>query len=307
MRHYQRGTFLELDMRSQFIDILLVDTQPDSIRLVEEAFTEFEETRFRRGWTQPMRMILAAGAAEAAELLDEQRFDAMLLNLAGVDGEPLPVFHGLRAAAPDTPLVLLAPSTDEPLALSLLRQGAQDYLLVEDLDCWPMMRSLRGSIERQKVARARQSLALHDDLTQLYNERAFRHLARRDAQMAARHGLHLVLAMTTAAAGDGDDIADLEMAERWRALFEPTDLTARLSRHRFAAASLIASHDEALAVERRLAMAGPSSIVKLLSPALCATEFEHHLNEILNQHRRIGAMAAACDNMSFENSVGRYL
>lgn len=307
MQHYQRGNLSELDMRSQYLDILLVDSQPDSIRLVEEAFTEFEETRFRRGWTQSMRMILAADTAEAGELLAEQRFDAMLLNLAGTDGEPLPAFLNLRAVSPDTPLVLLAPATDEPLALSLLRQGAQDYLLLEDLDCWPMMRALRCAMERQKVARARQSLALHDDLTQLYNERGFRHLAHRDAQMAARHGMHLALALTTLSAAADDDLADLALAEAWRSLFEPCDLTARLSQHRFAAASLLASHDEALVLERRLAMSSPTPIVKLLSPTLCATEFELHLNEILGQHRRLSATAATCDNMSFENRAGRHL
>ena len=307
MQHYQRGNLSEIDMRSQHLDILLVDSQPDSIRLVEEAFTEFEETRFRRGWTQSMRMILAADTIEAGELMAQQRFDALLLHLAGTDGEPLPAFLQIRAASPDTPMLLLAPLADEPLALSLLRQGAQDYLLLDELDCWPMMRALRSAIERQKVARARHSLALHDDLTQLYNERGFRHLAQRDAQLAARHGMHLALALTTLSAADDDDLADLALAEAWRSLFEPSDLTARLSAHRFAAASLLATHDEALVLERRLAMSTPTPVVKLLSPALCASEFEPHLNEILGLHRRLGAAAATCDNMSFENRAGRHL
>ena len=64
-------------MRSQCLEILLVDSQPETIRLVEEAFTEFDETRFRRGWTQAMRMLLAADIVEAGELITEQRFDAM--------------------------------------------------------------------------------------------------------------------------------------------------------------------------------------------------------------------------------------
>jgi DNA-binding NarL/FixJ family response regulator len=307
MQHYIRGGLSNLDMKSQYLDILLVDSQPDTIRLVEEAFTEFEETRYRRGWTQSMRMLLAADTAEAGDLLAVQRFDAILLHLGGLDGEPLPAFLQLRAATPDTPLVILAPATDEPLALSLLRQGAQDYLLLEDLDCWPMMRALRCAMERQKVARARQSLALHDELTQLYNERGFRHLAARHAQIAARHGMHLALALTTLPASEDDDLADLSLAEAWRSLFEPCDLTARLSQHRFAAASLLASHDEALVLERRLALSVPTPAVSLLSPALCATEFELHLNELLNQHRRLSASAASCDNWSFENRAGRHL
>jgi len=294
-------------MRSQCLEILLVDSQPETIRLVEEAFTEFDETRFRRGWTQAMRMLLAADIVEAGELITEQRFDAMLLNLAGTDGAPLPSFLHLRASAPDTPIVLLAPAADEPFALSLLRQGAQDYLLIEDLDCWPMMRALRCAMQRHKVARARQSLALHDELTHLYNERGFRHLAQRDAQLAARHGMHLALALTTLSAASDDDLADLALAEAWRSLFEPSDLTARLSQHRFAAASLIASHDEALVLERRLVMSSPPPVVKLLSPLLCATEFELYLHEILGQHRSLSAATAACDNMSFENRAGRHL
>lgn len=291
------------------VEVLLVDTQPDSIRLVEEAFAEFEETRFRRGWTQAMRMILAADATEAVELLAAQRFDALLLSLSGCDGEPLAAFHALRAAAPDIPTLLLAPASDEALALSLVRQGAQDYLLLEDLDCWPLMHALRAAMERQKISRARQSLSLQDDLTQLYNERGFRHLVQRDAQVAARHGLQLALAI--AVNSDNDDLADLEMAEVWRELFEPADLTARLGQSRFAASSIIAHPDEALALEQKLVTRLPAAAMKLLSPTLCATEFDSHLNELLNLPRRLGASAVAagpaCDNSSFENRAGRHL
>lgn len=295
-------------MPSQIVEILLVDTMPDSIRLVQEAFAEFEETRFRRGWTQAMRMILAADGVEAAELLNAQRFEAILLNTAGADGEPLTLFHSLRASAPDTPIVLLAPLDDEPLALSLLRQGAQDYLLLEELDCWPLMCAIRSAAERHKVLRARQSLALHDELTQLYNDRGFRHLVNREAQLAARHGLHLALAvMVPPSPAEGDDLADLAMAEQWRASFEPADLTARIGQRQFAAASLLGNYDEALALERRLSIRFPASALKLLSPVLCATEFEQHLNEMLHAHRRLGAVAPPCDNMTFESSAGRHL
>lgn len=294
-------------MPSQVAEILLVDSLPDSIRLVQEAFTEFEETRFRRGWAQAMRMLLAADGTEAGELLNAQRFEAILLNIAGADGEPLSLFHSLRASSPDTPIVLLAPLADEPLALSLLRQGAQDYLLLEELDCWPLMCAIRTAVERHKVLRARQSLALHDELTQLYNDRGFRHLVHREARLAARHGLHLALAVMVPPVPEGDDLADLAMAEQWRASFEPTDLTARIGQRHFAAASLLATHDEALALERRLSVRFPALALKLLSPVLCATEFEQHLNEMLHAHRRLEVSVPPCDNMTFESSAGRHL
>lgn len=302
-------TIWERSMPIQSVEVLLVDTQPDSIRLVEEAFTEFEETRFRRGWTQPMRMVLAADAIEACELLAAHRFDALLLSLSGCDGEPLAAFHALRASAPQLPMLLLAPASDESLALNLVRQGAQDYLLQEDLDCWPLMHALRAAMERQKVTRARQSFSLQDDLTQLYNEHGFRHLVHRDAQVAARHGLQLALAVAVNA--QGDDLADLELAEVWRDLFEPADLTARIGQSRFAASSIIADHEEALALEQKLVARLPAATMKLLTPAVCATEFDSQLDELLNLPRRLGAAAAAhdaaCDNGSFENRARRHV
>jgi CheY-like chemotaxis protein len=297
-------------VREQTLQVLLVEPKPERIRLMEEAVAELEERRYSRGWLQSYELTLAVDGGEAAELAAQGSFDAALVDISGEETEPLPEFLKLRAAAPELPILLLAEAADEGLALSLVRQGAQDYLLLEELDCWPLAKMLRTAMERQKLWRARQSISLTDELTGLYNERGFRHLANQHARIGARLGHPLLLAAVSMGTSGADaDLADLDFLDTWRSSFEPTDLTARVGPGRFAAAALVASDDEALALESKLARMDPAPAVQLLRPAVCAEGIEDAMDSLLAPHRRFRAATAAglCETGVFEDRARRHV
>jgi len=294
-------------MRDQALHVLLVDSEAESVRLLEEAFTELEEGRFSRGWPQPFSLTLAADADEAVEFASGERFDAVLLNLGYGNGEPLPAFMKVRLCG--APIILLADAADEHLALSLVRQGAQDYVLWQEFDAWPFARVLRTAVERQRLGRAQRSVSLNDELTGLYNERGFRHLAGTHARLGARHGLHLLLSVASLAASQEEsDLADLDFTEQWRSAFEPTDLVARVGSGRFAAASLVASHDEALALQGKLARMEPAPMVQLCSPSICKDGIEEAFERLMAHPRRPRpAVVGVCDTEVFDDRAGRHL
>ena len=64
----------------------------------------------------------------------------LLLDLGSKQRQGRAYVQAARAAAPDTPMVILAESADELLAVEALRQGVQDFLNKEHLD-----RSLPGA------------------------------------------------------------------------------------------------------------------------------------------------------------------
>jgi len=219
--------------------VLILGDDPDQVLLLEEAFAEMGEAHFA-GQELPCCLRRYAGDIPAAfEALRLERFDVILFDTAAAGGAGLLAFLRLRAQAPHLPIVTLAPRQDQPLALSLVRQGAQDYLLYDEIDCMPLAHSLRCAIERNRLLLAQQSISLTDELTGLYNRRGFVQLAERDARLAAslRLGLSCWFIDARAVAGEDRQEADLrliEIAESVRRCMLDTDIAGRWDEYRFA-------------------------------------------------------------------------
>ena len=230
--------------------ILLIASDPPSVALVGEAFEEMAELRYRRGW-RGFALTLADSIEEAEEFLGARGFDAALMSLAAVS-EALPAFRRLRAVAPTLPVVVLTGAGDEHLAFDLLRLGAQDYLIVNEIDCAPLAHALRCAIERNRFNEGRQQASLTDGLTGLYNERGFQQLSERYTRLASRHGLRVLTVEAGIPAGADADLAALDASEAFRQAFEPTDVVARTGPTSFGAVALVSGADEAAATVNRL-------------------------------------------------------
>jgi phosphoserine phosphatase RsbU/P len=89
---------------------------------------------------------LAAGL----EKLDRQSFDLILMDLLLPGSEGLNTFGQVRAAAPRTPIVVVADAADEAPAAQTLQMGAQDYLLRQQLSGPLLATTLRKAIDRHR-------------------------------------------------------------------------------------------------------------------------------------------------------------
>lgn len=196
----------------------------------------------------------------AAERLSSDPADVLLLELGARDRRDSAYVQAARAAAPDTPLVILADQADEPLALEALRQGVQDFLPREHLDRTVLVRALRYSIERHRLHKNLQNLSLLDDLTGLYNRRGFLALAEQHLRMIQRKGAALLVYL------DLDDLklindshghlegnrALIVTANVLRACFRQSDILARLGGDEFCVLMTDAGQDSAHQVRKRL-------------------------------------------------------
>lgn len=177
----------------------------------------------------------------AAERLASDAADILLLDLGAKQGQGRAVVQAARAAAPDTPMVILAESEDEVLAVEALRLGVQDFLGKEGLGRAALVRSLRYSIERHRLQKSLQNLSLLDDLTGLYNRRGFLALAEQHLRVIQRKGAALLIYV------DLDDLkvindthghlegnrALIVTANVLRACFRQSDILARLGGDEF--------------------------------------------------------------------------
>src|SRR6202044_1994536 len=77
-------------------------------------------------------------------------------------------------------------SGDEALAVKLMREGAEDFLLKKSIDCAPLAHALRNAVLRHRLLTAARAAALTDSLTGLCNRAGFLLLAARDRKLAER-------------------------------------------------------------------------------------------------------------------------
>jgi two-component system, cell cycle response regulator len=215
--------------------LLLVEDHPADERFLLEALTEIDETAAWVSWqvSEPVPVVCLR---EALDCLHRTRFDAVLLNLSLPDSPILlDTFLEVRAAAHDTPILVLMDRPDDHLANRLLREGAQDVLLKTNLECEPLAHAIRHAIERQRRVNSKDSQAFVDALTGLYDLRGFLALGDEYLRLARRTGSKVsVLAMETEHAADRD-LALIDASHRLRSTFGESALLGRVSERGFAA------------------------------------------------------------------------
>ena len=242
-------------MKETRLRVLVIEGDPDRVQLLEEAFGEMEELRFSKPTYPACSRDYALDWREALDRLEHAepgaRPDAILLNLSDGSSRGLSssgAFRALRLAAPAAAIILMAARVDETMALGLIRMGAQDYVIESEIDCEPLARVLRCAVERSRLDWSRQSVAMLDDLTGLYNRRGVALLAERDDRLAAaldlrRWSVELVMDPPQAA---GDlDLRRLELAEQLNELTSSGLLAGRAADDAFVLYGLAPTDPEA--------------------------------------------------------------
>lgn len=87
---------------------------------------------------------------DAVECLQTNRFDAILLDLFLPDSRGLNTVKRIHKVRPDIPIVVLTGLDDEDVAISALREGAQDYLIKSHIQQTWLARAIYYAIERQQ-------------------------------------------------------------------------------------------------------------------------------------------------------------
>jgi diguanylate cyclase (GGDEF)-like protein/PAS domain S-box-containing protein len=126
--------------------LLLVEDNPGDARLLREMLNEqgLHDTELTH--------VEHLGAAESH--LAGSEVDIILLDLGLPDARGLEAVRRTHKAAPHVPLVVLTGMDDENLAAQSLQEGAQDYLVKDQINGRLLLRSLRYSIERKSMEEA---------------------------------------------------------------------------------------------------------------------------------------------------------
>jgi diguanylate cyclase (GGDEF)-like protein/PAS domain S-box-containing protein len=104
-------------------------------------------------------VVHATRLAEALHLLAVTRVDVVLLDSCLPDARGIDAVRRIAARFPDVAIAVLAGSNEEELSLPAVHEGAQEYLVKEELGERALARSLSLAIERHRAETAVACLA----------------------------------------------------------------------------------------------------------------------------------------------------
>jgi two-component system cell cycle response regulator len=179
-------------MQNNRYKILLIEDNPADIRIIQELVAEVKSSN--------LDLVFADRLSDGLDRIKTDDIDAILLDLSLPDSQGLKTFSLLRARAQNIPILLLTGLPDEELAIQAVREGAQDYLVKDQVDGNLLVRAVKYAIERQRLVAQLENakeeahrLTLLDDLTGLYNRRGFFTLSEQQWKLADRQNKKLVL------------------------------------------------------------------------------------------------------------------
>jgi two-component system, cell cycle response regulator len=235
------------------IHVLLIEDNPGDTRLIRESFNDAGGGNFELTCAD----TLAGGLA----CLAERAIDVILLDLSLPDSFGLETIGRVQAKAPDMPIVVLTGHRDDTLSVTAVQAGAQDYLIKGEVEGNLLVRSLRYAIERQRMSMVLRSLSLIDELTGLYNRRAFLSLAVQQLKSAERLEQRMMLLFADLddlkwindnMGHSGGDLALKETAAILKKTFRGSDIIARLGGDEFVVLVMDTGGESADAMSERL-------------------------------------------------------
>ncbi|MEI6502412.1 MAG: ATP-binding protein [Armatimonadota bacterium] len=131
-------------MNEKPIHLLLVEDDPDDAFLLRDMLDEAAAGQFT--------LVHAKRLDEALPLARTEPLDVALLDLSLPDSLGLETFQRLHQEAPELAVVVLTGLDDESLAVTAVREGAQDYLVKGQVSGSLLVRSIRYAIERQRTS-----------------------------------------------------------------------------------------------------------------------------------------------------------
>ncbi len=127
------------------IKVLLLEDDPGDADYIRALLSETDSR---------VNVTYAGRLSSGVEHLAKDKFDVVLSDLGLPDSQGLETFIRIHTIYPDMPIIVLTGLHDEELAVKAVRSGAQDYLVKGRVESESLLKSIRYSVERQKLITA---------------------------------------------------------------------------------------------------------------------------------------------------------
>jgi len=236
--------------------------------LIAEDDPDYRQLLSRRASRMGLEVHLAADGQQAMDALNEQRFDALVLDLYMPEYTGLDVIDAARKIDPDVQALILTGSASVETAVEALRAGVYDYLTkpLESMTSFEL--ALSRALERRYLVKENkrlfeeiQRLAVTDSLTGLYNRHKLQDNLETEVERAKRYSRPLSIIMIdmdklkvindTFGHAAGDEALKLVARSIQRSI-RKVDLGTRFGGDEFIVLLPEADREEAAAVAKRI-------------------------------------------------------
>lgn len=170
-------------MKNRKIHILLVEDSSSDARLLRQILPHNGHEEWQIAHVERLNEAIVACKSElslslknsTSQSIHQRRFDVVLLDLSLPDSTGLDTLKEFQKAVTDIPVVALSELDDEELAFQALAQGAQDYIVKDQITTQMLVRAIRYAIQRGQIfnqlraneQRIREALAKEQELNEL--------------------------------------------------------------------------------------------------------------------------------------------
>ncbi len=167
--------------------ILCIDDDRVQQRLVQQLVKNFR--------TGPFECDGAESYDSGLKKLLSGKYAACLLDYRLGRRDGIEMLHEARAAQCETPVIFLTGDDNEEIDIAAMEAGAVDYLVKGELKPRLLERSIRYALKLSETMRQLRQMALHDELTGLFNRRELHRLLGEEWHRGSRflHPFALVL------------------------------------------------------------------------------------------------------------------
>ena len=124
-------------------NVLLIEDDPADAQLIMEILREEPENA--------MEILHVDNLAQGLKALARGGIDIVLLDLTLPDSSGYNTFITLQKQVTTIPIIVLTGMDDKEMAIRIVQEGAQDYLVKSLVDYTMLARSIRYSIERKRT------------------------------------------------------------------------------------------------------------------------------------------------------------
>ncbi len=126
--------------------VLIIENHPEDVDLLRKMFSEVPDENFE--------LVFSNRVSEGLEYLAEGSFVVVILELSLTNGLSPDTVSVFQSQFPHIPIIVMTDLNVDKHALQAVRQGAQDYLVKNELNSFILARSIRYAIERQRAIEA---------------------------------------------------------------------------------------------------------------------------------------------------------
>ncbi|ELY88873.1 bacterio-opsin activator domain-containing protein [Natrialba taiwanensis] len=152
--HDKLDTTTAIPEQSETLRALLIEDNPGDARLIEEMLRDTEELAQRVSPTesagQTPEITRENQLADGLETFEHSAVDVVLLDLNLPDSQGLETLETVSEASDTTPIVVLTGLRDQQVGIQAIQQGAQDFLVKDEVTSELLVRTIHHAIERAR-------------------------------------------------------------------------------------------------------------------------------------------------------------